>query len=213
MEASVERRRPDRRVFVIQLMRRVAIYSLAAAAAIWAVPRLLVEFGVLGPSPDETIAAAERALEAARAYGATPDIAAFAAAQKELDGARALAAENRGREARHASKRAQGLAVEAQRTALVRRDEARQHATLIYNDLDRQINDLEKLYSSVRPGLEKSEMGELLSFMKVTRATTGALFLAYEQEDFRSVVDGEARAREAIGQMRSRLQAARRPGR
>ena len=65
-QAGVERRRPDRRVFIILLLRRLTIYALVASVLIWAVPRLLVEFGVLGPSPDETIAAAERALEAAR---------------------------------------------------------------------------------------------------------------------------------------------------
>jgi len=206
--AEVERRRPDRRAFVILLLRRLTIYALAASALIWAAPRLLVEFGVVGPSPDETIAAAERALEAARTYGATPDMPSFVAAQKELERARALAARSHGRDARHASKHAQDLAVEAQRQALVRQDEARQHATVIYNDLDRQINDLEKLYSSVTPGLAKAEVGELLTLMKVTRASTGAVFLAYEQEDFKSVVAGEARARAAIAQMKARLEAA-----
>lgn len=210
MEAGVDRRRPDRRAFVILLLRRVTVYAFTAAFFIWVVPRLLVEFGVLGPSPDETIAAAERALEAARTYGATPDIASFAAAQKELERARGLAAQNRGREARHASKRAQELAVEAQRQALVRRDETRHHAELIYDDLDRQVNELEKLYSSVTPGLSKSEVGELLSLMKATRVATGIVFLAHEREDFGGVVDGEIKAREAVAQMRARLEAARR---
>ena len=210
VQAGIDRRRPDRRVFVLLLLRRVAIYAFTAAALIWAVPRLLVEFGVLGPGPDERIAASERSLEAARTYGATPDIPAFVAAQKELELARALAAQNRGREARHASKRAQELAIEAQRLALVRRDETRHHAEQIYNDLDRQVNELEKLYSSVTPGLPKSEVNELLSLMKATRVVTGAVFLAHEREDFQGVVDGEARARAAVAQMRSRLEAARR---
>jgi hypothetical protein len=210
MEAGVDRRRPDRRVFVIQLLRRLTIYALAASVAIWAVPRLLVEFGVIGPTPEETIATAERALEAARTYGATPDIQAFAAAQKELERARALAAQGEGREARHASKQAQKLAVEAQRLALVRRDEIRHHAELIYNDLDRQINDLEKLYSAATPGLEKKQVGELLSLMKATRVATGTVFLAYEREDFPAVVDGEAKAHAAIAQMKASLEAARR---
>ncbi len=210
MEARGDRRRPDRRLFVILLMRRVAVYALAASAAIWAVPKILLEFGVLGPSPDETVAAAERAVEAARTYGATPDIPAFAAAQKELERARALAAQNHRRESRHASKHAQDLAVEAQRVALVRRDETRHQATRIFNDLDRQINDLEKLYSAATPGLEKKQVGELLSLMKATRVATGTLFLAYEREDFGAVVDGEARARAAIAQMKSSLEATRR---
>jgi hypothetical protein len=210
MDAGVDRRRPDRRAFVIVLLRRVAVYALAAATLIWAVPRLLVEFGAIGPTPDETIAASERALEAARTYGATPDIPSFAAAQKELERARALAAQNHGREARHASKRAQELAVEAQRQALVRRDETRHHAERIYDDLDRQVNELEKLYSSATPGLRKSEVSELLSLMKATRVATGVVFLAHEREDYQGVVDGEVKAREAVAQMRARLEAARR---
>jgi len=208
--AGVERRRPDRRVFIILLLRRLTIYALVAAALIWVVPRVLVEFGVLGPSPDETIAAAERALEAARSYGATPDMPPFVAAQKELERARSLAAQNHGRDARHASKHAQNLAIEAQRLALVRREERRHQAELIYNDLDRQVNELEKLYSSITPGLEKTEVGELLSLMKATRVVTGTVFLAHEREDFEGVVEGETKARAAVTQMKSRLEAARR---
>jgi len=209
-QAGVERRRPDRRVFIILLLRRLTIYALVAAALIWVVPRVLVEFGVLGPSPDETIAAAERALEAARSYGATPDMPPFVAAQKELERARSLAAQNDGRDARHASKHAQNLAIEAQRLALVRREERRHQAELIYNDLDRQVNELEKLYSSVTPGLEKTQVGELLSLMKATRVVTGTVFLAHEREDFQGVVEGETRARDAVTQMKLRLEAARR---
>lgn len=209
-QAGVERRRPDRRVFIILLLRRLTIYALVASVLIWAVPRLLVEFGVLGPSPDETIAAAERALEAARTYGATPDMPPFAAAQKELERARTLTAQSQGRDARHASKHAQDLAIAAQRLALVRREERRHQAELIYNDLDREVNELEKLYSSITPGLEKTEVGELLSLMKATRVVTGAVFLAHERDDFQGVVDGETRAREAITQMKSRLEGARR---
>jgi hypothetical protein len=209
-QSGVERRRPDRRVFVLLLLRRLTIYALVASVLIWAVPRLLVEFGVIGPSPDETIAAAERAVEAARTYGATPDVPPFAAAQKELERARALTAQNRRRDARHASKHAQELAIEAQRQALVRREETRHHAERVYDDLDRQVNELEKLYSSVTPGLEKTQVGELLSLMKATRVVTGTVFLAHEREDFQGVVDGEAKARAAVGQMKSRLEAARR---
>jgi hypothetical protein len=208
--AGVERRRPDRRVFIILLLRRLTVYALVAAALIWVVPRVLVEFGVLGPSPDETIAAAERALEAARSYGATPDMPPFVAAQKELERARSLAAQNHGRDARHVSKHAQNLAIEAQRLALVRREERRHQAELIYNDLDRQVNELEKLYSSVTPGLEKTQVGELLSLMKATRVVTGTVFLAHEREDFEGVVEGETKARAAVTQMKSRLEAARR---
>ena len=92
----------------------------------------------------------------------------------------------------------------------MRRDETRHQAELVYNDLDRQVNELEKLYSSVTPGLPKSEVSEMLSLMKATRVVTGAVFLAHEREDFQGVVDGDAKAREAVAQMRARLEAARR---
>jgi hypothetical protein len=209
-QSTLDRRRPDRRLFVITLLRRVTVYALTIAVLIWAVPKFLIEFGVIGPTPDESISAAERALEAARTYGATPDIPPFVAAQQELDRARALAAQSHGRDARHAAKHAQQLSVEAQRLALVRKDEIRHQAEQIYGDLDRQVNEMEKLYSSVTPGLPKPQVSELLSSMKSTRVVTGAVFLAYEREDYQGVVDGNARAREAIAQMRSRLEAARR---
>src|SRR5207244_11027432 len=99
MEAQAERRRPDRRLFVLLLMRRLAVYALAASVAVWAVPRLLVGFGVIRPAPDETIAAAERAFNAARTYGATHEMPALAAAARELERARTLAAEGHGRDA------------------------------------------------------------------------------------------------------------------
>jgi len=209
VNSAVERRRPDRRIFVIVLLRRITVYALLVSALIWVGPRVLEEFGVLGPSAEEMIAGAQRALDAARTYGATPALPAYTTAQKELDRARSLAAQSQGREARHAARRAQALAVEAQRVAIVHGEETRQAATVIYKDLDREIVDLEKLYSAVTPGLEKEKVGELLSLMKTTRAITGTLFLAYEQEDFQAVLEGEARGREAVAQMRARLVGAR----
>ena len=61
------------------------------------------------------------------------------------------------------------LATEAQKQALVRRSDSQQRAEVVYTDLDKQINDLEKLYSATAPGLEKQQVGELLSLMKITR--------------------------------------------
>ena len=46
--------------------------------------------------------------------------------------------------------------------------------------------------------------------MKATRVVTGTVFLAHEREDFQGVVDGETRARAAVAQMKSRLEAVRR---
>jgi hypothetical protein len=46
--------------------------------------------------------------------------------------------------------------------------------------------------------------------MKATRVVTGTVFLAHEREDFEGVVEGETKARAAVTQMKSRLEAARR---
>jgi hypothetical protein len=80
----------------------------------------------------------------------------------------------------------------------------------VYNDLDRQINDLEKLYSAVTPGLEKEKVRELLGLMKATRQATGLVFLAHERKDFASVVANEPKARQVIAGTRATLESLRR---
>jgi hypothetical protein len=81
----------------------------------------------------------------------------------------------------------------------------------VYTDLDKQINDLEKLYSATAPGLEKEQVGELLSLMKLTRQSAGVVFLAYEQKDWDGVLGGEPHAREVIAGTRRALQSAKHP--
>ena len=93
----------------------------------------------------------------------------------------------------------------------MRRQDTQERAQVVYTDLDKQINDLEKLYSATAPGLEKGQVGELLSLMKVTRQSAGVVFLAYEQKDWNGVLGGEARAREVIAGTRHALEAAKRP--
>jgi hypothetical protein len=166
--------------------------------------------GMMGPRPEECIATADRALAAARTYGAA-SIPVFQQAEHERDRARELARAGQAREARRAAEQATALATEAQKQALVRRSDSQQRAEVVYADLDKQINDLEKLYSATAPGLEKQEVGELLSLMKITRQSAGVVFLAYEQKDWNGVLGGEARAREVIAGTRSALQSAKRP--
>jgi hypothetical protein len=204
-----ERRRPDRHLFVLHLLRRLTVLFLLAAAALLVVPRALVEMGILGPAPQEVLQGAERAVETARRFGAGPDLPAFQAAEAELARAREHVRGGAGREARKAAMNASSLAIDAQKQALVRKAETAARAEVIYNDLDREINDLEKLYSAVTPGLEKEKIRELLTLMKVTRSSTGVLFLAYEQKDFGSVVAGEPRARQAIAGTRRTLESHR----
>ncbi len=208
MEAQSDRRRPDRHMVAVRLLRMISGMALFVSVVLWVGPRVLTELGVLGPGPQECVDEAERAINVARTYGAgsLPD---FQKAQHELEQARELVRAGRRREARRAAERAMAFAIEAQKVALVRRSDAQQKAEVVYNDLDRQINDLEKLYSSVAPGLEKEQVGELLSLMKMTRQSAGVVFLAYEQQDWNGVLRGEARAREVIAGTRGALQAAR----
>ena len=210
MDTNVERRRPDRHLVALRLMRRIAILAIVLTAVLWLGPLVLTEMGVMGPRPEECIAIADRALAAARTYGAV-SIPVFQKAEHERDRARELARAGKTREARRAAEQATLLATEAQKQALVRRSDSQQRAEVVYTDLDKQINDLEKLYSATAPGLEKQQVGELLSLMKMTRQSAGVVFLAYEQKDWNGVLGGEARAREVIAGTRSALQAAQRP--
>ncbi len=208
MAEEVDRRAPGRHMVAVRLLRRIAVMALVLSALLLAGPRLLREIGVFGPTAEEEIRLAEGSLAIARSYGASSGLAPFRVAERELESARQLAGAGQVRAARRAAEQASRDAVEAQKLALVARTMSRQRAQTVYTDLDRQINDLEKLYSAVTPGLQKEQVGQLLSLMKVTRATAGALFLAYEQEDYEGVLQDEARARGAVTRARSELQAA-----
>jgi hypothetical protein len=210
MEPRVERRRPDRHLVALRLLRAIAIAALVISAALWVVPPVLTELGMIGPSPEELIENADRAIAVARTYGAAslPD---FQKAEHERDRARELVRAGQAREARKVAKKATEYAIEAQKQALVRRSDVQQKAIVAYNDLDKQINDLEKLYGAVTPGLEKEQVGQLLSLMKVTRQSAGTVFLAYEQQDWNGVLGGEAHARDVIAGTRKALESARRP--
>ena len=131
------------------------------------------------------------------------------AAEDEVARAHTLLQQGREREARHAAMRATTSAIEAQKMALVAHTEVRQKAETVYNDLDRQINDLEKLYTEITPGMEKEQLTQLLSLMKATRQSTGLVFLAYEQQDYGTVVDREPVARQAVQSARKTLDSAR----
>jgi hypothetical protein len=209
MDDHGERRRPDRHQFALRLLRRIAVLALVLSVALWAVPRLLVEFGVLGPTTQERIDEAGRAIAIARAYGGGPGLAPLKAAEDEVARARALAQQGREREARHAAARATTSAIEAQKLALAASAEAENKAQAAYDDLDRQINDLEKVFAEVKPGLQKEQTAELVSLMKATRQTAGLLFLAYEQKDYGTVLEREPPARQAVESARKTVESAR----
>ncbi|HEY8150569.1 MAG TPA: hypothetical protein VIK51_16805 [Vicinamibacteria bacterium] len=210
MDTRVERRRPDRHLIALRLMRRIAIVALVASAVLWVGPLALTELGVMGPRPEECIETADRALKVARTYGAA-SLPVYQKAEHERDRARELVRSGQPREARRAAEQATTLAIEAQKQALVRRSDAQQRAEVVYTDLDKEINDLEKLYSATAPGLEKEQVGQILSLMKVTRQSAGVVFLAYEQKDWNGVLGGEAHAREVIAGTRQALKSVQRP--
>lgn len=210
MDERLERRRPDRHLVAIRLLRGIAIFALVVSALLWVGPPLLGELGLMGPTPEERVQTAERAMAIARSYGGA-SLPQLQQAEHECVRARDLVRAGRGREARKVAEGALALATEAQRQALIHRTDSQQRAEAIYNDLDRQINDLEKLYSAVTPGLDKEQVGQMLSMMKMTRQSAGTVFLAYEQQDWGGVLKGEPNARQVISSTRDALKAAKRP--
>jgi hypothetical protein len=187
----------------------VAVFALTLALLLVAVPRGLTELGLLGPTPAEHIEAAARALEAARAYGATADQPALKAGLAALDRARQLAAARDGRGARRAAAEAREHAVEAQRTALAAREDARRRAKRIVDATDELMDQLEDMYTEAAAGRTKAEVAPLLSLMKEARRAGASLFLAYEQEDYARILADEVATTETLVATRSALKEAR----
>lgn len=195
------------------VLRRLAALALVLALGIAVVPRILGELGVIGPGVDGEVDAAARAVEVARTYGATPDQAPLAEAQRGLDLARQLAAAGKGHEARRAARAARDRAIEAQRLALTVHDEKRRRAKTVVDDVDKKMSELEDAYSEASPGLDKPTASRLLSLMKGARQTGGGLVLAYEQGEYDKVIADEKAARKALTSARDAVKSARKPPR
>jgi hypothetical protein len=191
---------------MLRLLRRIAVLALVMAALLLTVPRALYHYGLVGPSTAERVAAARQAVEVARGYGARPEIPAMAAAERELASAEALLAQKRGHEARDAAARAQALAARAQQAALIARDAMRVKAKRVIDDLDQRVDDLEETYSARSKGVGPERARHLFSRMKHARASAAALVLAWEQEDYDSVVKGEGAAVAEIDAVKKDLQ-------
>jgi hypothetical protein len=144
-------------------------------------------------------------VEVARAYGATADLEAMAAAEREMASAEALHDAGRHHEARHAAERAMRLAEQAQQAAIVRTQSRRIRAKQAIEQLDHGVDELEELYNQRTRGMARPRQKELFSEMKRVRAATAALVLAWEQNDFASVLAGEPQARAIISAMRQQL--------
>jgi len=197
------------RPLAIHLLRRAALYALLAAALLLVVPRVLLEFGVLGEDAAAAVDRAGRAVDAARTYGAKGEMSALREADRELQSAREHLARGEKREARRAAAAARTNAVEAQRAALVAQQEEERKAEAIVEDLDKRLNELEESYTVVTTGLDKSTVAPLFSLMKTARAAGGGLTLAYEQGDYGKVLREQPRAVEVIENTRARIRSAR----
>lgn len=202
-----ERRSPDRPRVMTRLLRRIAVLALVTAAALLVVPRALYHYGFVGPSTDEHVAAARRAVQVAQGYGGRADeIPALAAAERELAAAEALAGRGQGHEARHAAERALQLAGQAQQTAIVNREGMRLRAKRVVDTLDQRVDELEELYSANSKGVGAERSRYLFSRMKQARAASARLVLAWEQQDYRTVLEGEATALQVLDEMKRELQ-------
>ena len=198
------------RPLALQLLRRTAAYALLFALLVWLGPKLLTSFGLLGPSLDEEIAAAERLLHAARSYGAVEGEPAYARSAQALARAREAARRQERWPARRAIAEARENAIDAQRLALATRDETRRTAQRVVSEVDRGLNELEDLYADVRKAIDKQEADRLFALMKSTRQRSAGLFLLYEEQNYAKVVAGEKEIKELLASTRQQLQAARR---
>jgi hypothetical protein len=193
---------------MMRLLRRIAVLALVCAAILLTVPRALFHFGLLGPSSAQRVAAARQAVQVARGYGAKPAvIPAMAAAERELARAEELLARKQEHEARQAAGRAQELAGEAQQAAIIGRDAMRLKAKQVVENLDHRIDELEDIYSVRSKGVGADRARHLFSRMKNARAVSAALVLAWEQQDYDTVVSGEGKAIAALDEMKSELEA------
>jgi hypothetical protein len=212
MGGETERRKPERRRVAVLLLRRIAVAAIVASVLLWIGPRVLTELGLLGPSVEEHIAAADRTLRAAESYGATRATPSFVEATATLQESRELLAKGERRDARRHARRASALAIQAQRSALVENEQRRRRAEALVKELDARINALEDRFDQVTPGLPRPAVSALVTSMKEARQAAGTVFLAWEKGQPDRVLAGETHARTAIDAAAKALDHARQPG-
>jgi hypothetical protein len=192
-----------------QALRSFAALSVGLALALLLWFRILPGLGVIGPTAAERISSAAEAIETARAYGAEAEQEQLKTALARLEEARRLAAAGQGLKARRAALESQDAAVEAQRSALVRREEDRRRSRRIADEIDGMVNGLEDLHSELASGADRAALARMLTVMKAARATGASLVLAFEQGNYARVLDDEAAVKAALEKARGQLQAAR----
>jgi hypothetical protein len=193
----------------IQVLKRFSVYAIVLAALLLAVPRVLDNFGLWGPDISEQVAVAERAVAAARAYGAEDGQPALRAALETLTRAQLLAHKGDRLGAHRAAQQALAQAIDAQRLALAEGEQTRRHAAAVVDGIDGLLNALDDLYREATPGLTHERSAELLSTMRSARQAGAGLVLTYEQRNYRKVVADEAAVRTTLAEARAQLEAAR----
>jgi hypothetical protein len=194
---------------VVRAMRRLAGYAVVLAIGLVLVFKVLPAFGLLGPTAAEEIEATSRALDTAKVYGAEAGLPSLEAALAGLKQARELLAAGHNRSAKQAALEAREHALDAQREALARREDERRRARQIVAEIDHLLSDLEELYSKAAEGKDKAATGHLLLVMRDARETGAALFLAFEQGNFRKVISEGDAAKAHLGEAKVNLEAAR----
>ena len=200
--------RPERKRIGLHLLKRLTIVAVALTIAALVIPTVLARFGIWGPNFAERLSEAERAVGTARHYGARDDAPDLSAALLEIERAQGLRKIGHHRQARLAASRALEHAIRAQRQALLGREAARRRAAGIVKDLDRGVEDLEKLYSERVPGLDRSTTSRLFSQMKEARQAAATLVLAYQKGGYDEVIAGEALAKKVLASTAEQLRAA-----
>ncbi len=193
----------------MQALRRTAGLALGLALALTLWFRVLPSLGITGPTTEERIGFAADAIETARAYGAEPEQEQLKTALVRLVEARRLASVGQGLKARRAALAAREAAVEAQRGALVRREEDRRRARRIVDEIDAMLNGLEALHSELARAAERAALSRMLPVMKAARSTGAALVLAFEQGNYARVLADEVAVKAALQKARADLGAAR----
>lgn len=182
---------------------------MAVGLVLWF--KVLPALGVLGPTTEERVAGAAEAIETARAYGAQADQEQLKTALARLEDARRFASAGQGLKARRAALSAREAAVEAQRGALVRREEDRRRCRRIVDEIDALVNGLEELHSELARGADRSALARMLTVMKAARSTGAALVLAFEQGNYARVLEDETAVKTSLEKARADLETARRP--
>jgi hypothetical protein len=211
MERPTERRSPERQPHTLRLLRRLSALALVLSVLLLLTPRLLGHFGLIGPTAEERIAEAERALRAAESYGARADWKPMAGAREEIEAARRLAAQGDHRAARRAALRAAERATEAQAAALVAEGQADRRVKAVVEELDEQVNELEDMFEAVRDGLTRDGRSALLKEMRQARKAAATVFLANDEKRFADALASEQEARRALAATRAALEAAGAP--